>query len=408
MRNRDDWVGLELAKQTERLKYLDTILKGEGYCPFPPRRVFIEPTNACNLNCTHCVHDGTMKRPTGFMDLGVYKKIFEDIRNLNKTTEICLFQTGEPTLHPGIVEMVRIASVDYDFFTKMNTNGVLVDKKMSEALIENRMDYLVFSLDAISAETYSRIKRKPYFEKVMTNILDFLEVWCTQVTDFKRNMLACDVILVEEEANRHELPYIVDALKKLPIGHIETYELFNYQGAIKEANSKYAERKNIPQPEWPGCNSPWDVVGIRWNGDVVACVYDYDSKYVIGNVKHDSLVNIWNSDRMIEFRRNMATRRFDRIEAACGSKMCTECTIMWQKEYQIPTDYYAEIKRMEYYLSRAIDRVHLRYKRTDALLEKWEYLRDHRDEWLTEFYRHGSSIGKPDAVGAKKIYDTAG
>jgi len=390
MLNRNDWMELELTKQSKRLKYIDTTLNGSIYCDFPPRRIFIEPTNACNLNCIHCVHDGKMTRPLGFMDMGLFKKILEDIKDWNRTSEICLFQQGEPLLHKQIAEMVRLCGTEYDFFTKMNTNGLALTRDLSEELIRNRLDYLVFSLDAITPETYMRIKRRDCFEKVMNNILDYLEIWGDLDTGYVRNYFACDINILEEKANKHEIPMFKEILNRLPVGHISVYELHNFMGAVEEANQKLNNCKQVSSEEWPCCNTPWDVLGIRWNGEVVACIYDYDSRYVVGNVKEQSVWQIWNSDRMIEFRKALLDKNYKRVEK--NGPLCSECTIMWMEEYHLPKDFYSEIKRMEQYLSGVVDRVALRWERTEKLLEKHKYLKKNRKVWMKELFDKGRQL----------------
>lgn len=390
MHNRDDWIELELSKQVARLRYIDAAINGKVVCDLRPRRIFIEPTNACNVNCIHCVHDGQMTRPLGFMDMDVYRKIMADIKGWQRTTEICLFQQGEPLLHKDIVEMIRLASLDGDFFVKMNTNGVALTKELSEALIRNHLDYLVFSLDAISPETYEQIKRRPYFHKVINNILDYLEIWGSLDIGEVRNYFACDVILLKEEANKAVIETFKEMFERLPVGHVEVYELFNYMGAIEEANAKYPERHTTARENWPCCNSPWDVLGVRWNGDAVACIYDYDARYVIGNVTENSIMEIWNSERMQQFRQALIDRNYEKIET--NGDLCSNCTIMWMDDYHLPTDFYAEIGRMENYLVRAIDRVARRWPRTDKLMAKHKYLMAHRQEWMEELKARGEQL----------------
>ncbi|PCI42155.1 MAG: hypothetical protein COB46_01185 [Rhodospirillaceae bacterium] len=385
MRNRDDWIELELTKQKERLKYIDATLNSRDFCDFPPRRIYFEPTNACNLRCGHCAaHNGSMTREQGFMDVGLFKGILEDIKDWNRCTELVLHQHGESTLHKEIDEICRLASIEYDFFTKLNTNGVNLTPELSRKLIKANIDYIVFSIDAITPESYAQIKGRPHFERVLNNILNYLELWGEGEREYP-NYFACDIFLVEEERNRNDIPIIREMFERLPVGHVEVYELFNYMGSVQEANSKHPERFEIPRDQWPVCNTPWDVLGVRWNGDVVACIYDFDSRYVVGNVKDNSIREIWNSERMRTFRKSMIAHQFDEVEK--NGPLCSDCTIMWQEDYQVPNDFYAEIKRMEGYLSGAIDRVHSRHKRTDELLQKHSYLKENRQTWHDELMR---------------------
>lgn len=380
MLNRDNLMALELGRQTERLKYIRTTVDRKTSCDFPPRRIFFEPTNICNANCVHCVHDGQMTRPKGMIEIDLVKNVLEDVKDWNRCTEICLFQQGEPLLHPEILEMVRLCSRKYDFFTKMNTNGIALTNEISEGLIRNCLDYLVFSLDAITRDTYKRIKRRDDFQKVINNILDYLEIWGELDTGEERSYIACDVNLLEEDANRHELELAEKLLGKLPIGHIATYQLHNFTGPVEEVNARMDDNWVLPRDQWPCCNTPWDIVGIRWNGDVVACIYDFDSRYVIGNVKEQSLRDIWNCEAMQTFRASILDKDYTKIE--CNGSVCSTCSLMWQKEYQLPTNFYKELARMEDYLMAAVDRVARRWERTDILLEKHKYLKENRQEWL--------------------------
>ena len=46
-------------------------------CPVPPVHLYIEPTNACNLECPFCDTYGS--RPIKFMDIGTFGKIIDDL-----------------------------------------------------------------------------------------------------------------------------------------------------------------------------------------------------------------------------------------------------------------------------------------------------------------------------------------
>lgn len=390
MLDRDDVIRTELNKQKHRLNYIRTTVARKGYCNFPPRRIFIEPTNVCNLNCVHCIQDGAMTRPKGFMELDVFRKIMEDIKDLNRCTELCLFQQGEPTLHKNIAEIVRLASSEYDFFTVMNTNGVTLSRELSEELLRNRLDYLTFSMDAATPETYRAIKRKPFFDKTLNNLLDFLEVWGDLETDFVRTYFAADVNLIEEDLNRAEIGLFEEMFKKLPLGHVNISQLHNFTGPVPEANARFTDSMRDTGPQSPCCNTPWDTVGVRWNGDVVPCIYDYNNRYVIGNVKDQSLQEIWNSKAMIHFRESIARRDFKAVEVE--GPMCSTCSLRWNEDYALPEDYYKELSRMKKYLDMAVDRVADRWVRTEEIMKKHAYLKQNREQWLRELHEKGKRI----------------
>ena len=391
MLDRNECMALELGKQQQRLKYIKTVVGKEVYCDYPPRRVFIEPTNVCNANCIHCVHDGQMTRKKGYIEIDLVRKVLEEIKDLNRCAEICLFQHGEPLLHPEIVEIVRLCGTEYDFFTKMNTNGMSLTRELSEALITNHLDYIVFSLDAITPETYKRIKRRDAFYKTINNILDYLEIWGSLETGSVRNYFACDVNILEEDINRLEIPMVKDLFHKLPVGHVNVYPLHNFTGTVEAVNDGMASNWRLSKENWPCCNTPWDILGVRWNGDVTSCIYDYDCRYIVGNVYESSLLEIWNGEPMLRFRRALLDKAYERVEA--NGSLCSTCSIMWMDDYKLPTNYYKEIKRMQFYIDAAIDRVSRRWERTDILLEKHKYLMEHREDWLRDLQEKTAGLG---------------
>lgn len=85
------------------------------------KRVYLEITNACNLNCSFC----TNKKGTNFMSL-------DDIDNyLNQIKEfgnyIYLHVLGEPLLHPSFNEILKLLD-DKGFKLQLVTNGILLNK----------------------------------------------------------------------------------------------------------------------------------------------------------------------------------------------------------------------------------------------------------------------------------------
>jgi radical SAM protein with 4Fe4S-binding SPASM domain len=53
------------------------------------------------------------------------------------------------------------------------------------------------------------------------------------------------------------------------------------------------------------CDFPWEKITVPWDGEFVPCCFDYNKKYSLGNINEQSLVEIWNGDRMHALRREM-------------------------------------------------------------------------------------------------------
>ena len=64
--------------------------------------------------------------------------------------------------------------------------------------------------------------------------------------------------------------------------------------------------------------------------------FDYDSRYIIGDAREDNIMEIWNNERMQEFRKAIVERRYHDLEKP-GYPLCTECSQVWPVTPEIAT-----------------------------------------------------------------------
>jgi radical SAM protein with 4Fe4S-binding SPASM domain len=142
--------------------------------------------------------------------------------------------------------------------------------------------------------------------------------------------------------------------------------------------------KKTPMKEWPICKSPWRQLGINADGTTRACVFDYDSRYVIGNARDDDALQLWNNERMAEFRKALIERRYEDVEEE-GLPLCTECSQLWPTSpladtTQLPNDFQKEVEAV--FKSEQYGFMATKYLDPGVKKEKLQYLKQHRDEWL--------------------------
>lgn len=92
-------------------------------------RVYVEITNLCNRNCSFC--PGTV-RPGRMMTVPEFRTIAEKLAGTTKYLYYHLM--GEPLTHPGLPEMISIAT-DLGFKSAITTNGTLLPSR-GQALID--------------------------------------------------------------------------------------------------------------------------------------------------------------------------------------------------------------------------------------------------------------------------------
>lgn len=372
-----DMVEFELNIQKDRLRYIETTLAGATHCPFPPRKIYIEPTNVCNYRCVHCVHDGALTRKPGYMDMDIYKRRLDEIEHLRLHSKIQFTGVGEPLLHPKWDEIIRYAA-DKGFFTLMNSNASLLTPVNCERLIASGLDYLHVSIDGLTKSTYESIRRGGNFERVVKSLFNLFEARHKA----KGYHLAVILGIIDQDRNRGELERFLTFFGKWPFHHVVSGEIFNHMGTVAEANRNYVELQATPREKYPVCNTPWDLLSVNCDGQAVGCNYDFDNRFVVGNLHEQGFLEIWNSERMQDFRRAVLKHDYESIEDK--GPMCSECTIKWQKDYFLPRDFASEVKRMEQYLRRAIHRCAHHKERNLEFRRMEEEILSRRDEVLSE------------------------
>jgi len=91
----------------------------------------IEPTRACNLNCSICIRPNIKNPHNFFLSFEDFKKICDTIISSRIFRYIGLHGWGEPLLNPELFKMVRYAEAK-GLETNLTTNGILLNEKIGE------------------------------------------------------------------------------------------------------------------------------------------------------------------------------------------------------------------------------------------------------------------------------------
>ena len=69
-------------------------------------KVYIEPTNACNLQCRTCIRNG-WEEPLGQMDKHIFARIAEGLKQFSPVPSVFFGGFGEPLFHPDILLLLQ-------------------------------------------------------------------------------------------------------------------------------------------------------------------------------------------------------------------------------------------------------------------------------------------------------------
>lgn len=111
-----------------------------GLCPDHEQHsclALIEVNEACNLNCPVCFADSSPHRP-GQRSLPEIERMLDALVASEGEPDLLQLSGGEPTIHPEILEIIRLARVRPIRHLMLNTNGVRIanDRAFVERLAE--------------------------------------------------------------------------------------------------------------------------------------------------------------------------------------------------------------------------------------------------------------------------------
>jgi len=122
----------------------------------------IEVTDHCNLECPICIVDNQY---SNHLDVDDFARMVDTlVRNEGQCESIAL-SGGEPTSHPRIMDLVRIASRPEVGRAVIITNGLRLgrDRKFAQE-VKDSGAYVGLQLDGFSAETHERIRGRDLTE----------------------------------------------------------------------------------------------------------------------------------------------------------------------------------------------------------------------------------------------------
>jgi radical SAM protein with 4Fe4S-binding SPASM domain len=271
-------------------------ISGKSILHSIPKVLNIELTNICNLRCSVCIDNNGSKK--GFMDIALLKKIIEENREVLHDQSVWLHFSGESLIHPEIDKIIRLLKTN-EIRCRLSTNATLLTEKKSAEIMQSGLDYIVFSVDGASKETYERIRIGANFEEVENNILNFLKI--KKENNYK---IKTQIQFIKMKENEHELKSFLEKWKKTSVNYINIKSFstrawnVNNIGNFGNVNKlKSKKKKRYP------CFYLWETLIVLWNGDVVPCCQDLAGRLKVGNISDNNLLEIWNNQTMTKLRK---------------------------------------------------------------------------------------------------------
>ncbi len=295
---------------------------------FNLREVVISITNRCNLKCRMCDIPLTA---TEELSTEKWKGVITDSASLGAKTIV--FSGGEPLLREDIFELIRFVKKN-NMKTCITTNGLLIDEKCACELKSAGIDVVNVSLEG-PQRIHDYLRGKNSFERVLSALYNL-----------KQHNIESTIATMVSSYNYRYLEFIVDTAirygsttikfqpfntlfinnknkgKHFFINHRQAREL---RGVINRAVSKCVKcgialnplsyLNTIPlylsgkfKKGGNGCSALLSSSAITSDGSIYPCWVMTEDRYLIGSIKENRFINIWNSKRHKKLREDISSK----------------------------------------------------------------------------------------------------
>lgn len=275
--------------------------------PFP-KVILIDTVSYCNLKCSMCAHK-KMTRKKGIMAWPLFKKIIDEIAEVNKDTRVWMVFFGEALIlgkrKPTIFDMIAYAKNKGLTDMVLNSNANLLNKESAIKLIASGLDAVYFGIDAFTPETYSKVRVGGDYKKVIYNIKNLVHLKKTAAAERPEIY----VQFVEMDINAQEKEEFIKFWK----GHgviVKIRPKISWAGLTDAPNLIL----NI-KDRWP-CHWGMQSLAITDTGKVVTCAVDLDAKFIAGDVNNQSIKSIWKG-KLKSLRELHLSKRFEDLPDPC-------------------------------------------------------------------------------------------
>ena len=280
-----------------------------------PTRIFFEPTNNCNLDCSYCARS-KMDREISYLSMDAFKT---GVSSLPKGAYLVMVGNGEPLLNNKIYDMIRFA-VDEGLLVGIITNGTILTKRNAVKLIESGVHRVQISFDTINREIFEKVQGPlNNFDKTLHKIVRFIHL---ARKEYSSNLfITISAVMTEDVKKAREKTR--NFWNCLPVDNLYEGPLLSMQ----TDSGLYKEAMRFEQENWKICVNPWTSLKINADGTVNPCVLDVSSKYIVGNINDEPIMDIVNSEKFLALRRALYYRDIDFFkEIGYNCHMCNVWT----------------------------------------------------------------------------------
>lgn len=358
-----------------RKNFLFWLSRKIDYPLVPPDAVQVNFTFRCNLGCKMCSMQEQMKALQSHgrqveIDSDALRKTMRETKELGVSDFILI--GGEPFLRKDLSDLVSYAK-GLELNTIIVTNGVLLNEDTIKKCFDSGVDWLSISIDAASEGAFGRIRGEDIFGKLIGNIRLLNKMKKDMKKVFPKIVSVCTIM----DDNLGELLDIVHLCRKLEIERVifqpvvanntdQTERRVDSPGFVKPERFEVLEKaidrlidykkeslqnfnfiansiKNLrlikkyfkgKARHWESpCYVGYNRLQIVQEGRVYFCVNQEKYEANFGDIKKDSLKDLWFSKKARFYRKLIRKCRLPCLQWCSYREGFTELSDKLQKRF---------------------------------------------------------------------------
>ncbi len=293
-----------------------------------PHSLIIDTTILCNNNCSFCWRKNNTEylkqiqnkySQNHTMPFDVFKRIIDDAVQYDSLRWFsCSGPMGDPMMNPQISDFYEYVNKKRHFKDIcVNTNGLSINKHNIEKLMNNITEFSI-SVDSINPNTYAKIHGNANFlPQVIENI--------KMLINYKNNNNCLAKIVVrftENEINQGEFEEFKKFFLNLGVDEINYTQIHGFAGVHKNLKNQNAAKS---------CQQILGAINFNFMGDMTTCCVNWQINPTFGNIKNNTIKQMWNNKKMQDWLKNRLTTEPCKDCSGIGSDV--QHSIKIQKEH---------------------------------------------------------------------------
>jgi len=274
-----------------------------------PQKIILQTQSFCNGKCKFCPYDDLKELNShGTMSDELLLKIVDDcVTNQKYIDTFMPYLMNEPLLDKRLEKKIDLIKTKLpETEVHILSNGFLLDDKRSEEIINSKLDWIGISFFGVNKDYYEQAMGIPFevakyrVDRFIKRAIEKRGSDFVMITFFKWGAIQD---LEVEEALEH--------WRGLGVTRISHFE----KGISRAGNVK--NFPTLSHTMMKQCNSIWtnEMIHILFNGDVILCCMDWRREHILGNVKEQTITEIWNGKKYLEVRKQLRGEK--QLELIC-------------------------------------------------------------------------------------------